>query len=140
MTTAIFRKNLSRLEPAEGSAVELLRGIKQGAEVSVEIRRPRNIKFHRKFFALVRLVYDNQNVCQSQNELLDAIKLMVGHVNQVRLPSGEIAKVPASISFAAMDEPAFNDFWNRAVDVVVRDIIPGLNREDLENEVMQLCL
>ena len=45
---------------AYDSDFEKAKKIKPLKEVKCKITQPRNIKFHRKFFALINLVYDNQ--------------------------------------------------------------------------------
>ncbi len=67
-------------------------------------------------------------------ELLGVCKLRIGHVTIVQTPQGE-ERWPASISFASMDETAFSEFYERAVDWVLSDVIPGLQRQHLDAEV-----
>lgn len=132
---AMFVKSLQSLHPADDEARTLLRTIGQGEMLSVEIHRPRNVKFHRKFFAMLKIVLDNQDYYKSMDDLLDVCKLSIGHYRTVLASKHGLVKIPSSISFAAMDQPAFEAFYDNAVAWVASDVIPGLRRQDLDAEV-----
>ncbi|HEX7720434.1 MAG TPA: DUF1367 family protein [Woeseiaceae bacterium] len=54
--TARFRREGFSLIPVGQSALETLRGIGDGASIFVELWKPRNMKQHRKYFALLNNV------------------------------------------------------------------------------------
>lgn len=139
MTMILMRKGLAgRLEPVDDAGRDFLAKIAAGSVVSAEVKRPRNIGHHRKFFALVNMIWQNQTRYKSPDELLDAIKVHIGHATAMTLRDGTEVRVPKSISFASMDQAAFDAFWDRVVQVVCAEIIPGLNRDDLERELLDL--
>ncbi len=107
---------------------------KQGKTVRVEVTEPRNSGHHRKFFAMLKIVLDNQDFYRSMDELLNVCKLAIGHVQVAQTARGPV-RWPASISWAKMDQTAFEGFYNRAVDWVLKEVIPGLARKDLDAEV-----
>lgn len=106
---------------------------KQGKTVKITVTEPRNIGHHRKFFAMMKVVFENQDH-YSKDELLNVCKLAIGHVEVCQTPRGPV-RWPASISFAKMDQAAFDDFYNRAVQWVMTEVIPGLAQKDLDAEV-----
>ena len=143
MTVLLLHKTLSgNLATIDDAGKELLAKIGRGEIVSAEIKRPRNIKFHRRFFAMLNLVLANQSHYQSLDDLLDVCKLRIGHVKVIQTKHGEV-RIPKSISFAALDDAAFSAFYDRAVDWVIAEVIPGLRRADLdeevENEIMEFA-
>ena len=115
-----------------------MRRLKQGEIVEVELTKPRNPQFHKKFFAMLQIVLANQEHYQSIDDLLAVCKLRTGHTRKIQTAHG-IYEVPESISFAAMDDVAFGDFYDRAVHWVCQEVIPGLKRNGLDEEV-QLAL
>ena len=127
-------KNLGALRPVDEAGEAVFRHIAQGEVVTVELKRERNIMHHRKLFAMLQLVLDNQEHYKSIEDLLDVAKLRTGHVRTVQTRDGEV-RIPRSISFAALDQDGFNDFYNRACAWVVDEVIPGLKRKDLDAEV-----
>jgi hypothetical protein len=89
-----------------------------------DVKKPRNVAFHRKFFALVGIVFKNQDKYISQDDLLTEIKLKTGHYKEHITTKGEIIYLPKSISFAKMDEMSFSSFYDKAVDVVLQYFMP----------------
>ena len=134
MTRILVVKNLGALRPVDDAGEAVLRRIGQGEIVTVELKRERNVQHHRKLFAMLQIVLENQDYYKSIDDILDVCKLRIGHVRTVATKQGEV-KIPSSISFAAMDQDAFNDFYNRACGWVVSEVIPGLQRKHLDAEV-----
>ena len=134
MTRFLVVKNLGVLRPVDEAGEEILRHVGQGEIVAVEMKRPRNVAHHRKFFAMLSIVLENQSYYKSVEDILDVCKIRIGHVRTVQTKDGEV-KIPESISFASMDQDAFNGFYNRACGWVVTEVIPGLQRKHLDAEV-----
>jgi len=134
----VFRKTLSGLKPADESAEEALRKIAINSVVAIKLKRPRNLGHHRKFFALLKIVFENQELYKSEQALLAAIKIATGHCVPLVLADGTKAFVPSSISFASMDQAEFEAFWEKVVSLVCTKIIPNLRREDLEAEILTM--
>lgn len=133
----IMRRSGQSLVPVDEAGFEDLDLIKSDF-VLVLVKQERNLAFHRKFMALIRLIYQNQSRYTSVDELLDVIKVLVGHSRVAISPNGEEVHSPKSISFAKMSEPEFRAFFDKVVDAVCQHIIPGLQREDLEREILEL--
>jgi len=128
----------TRLGAADPISAEAIAGIKLHETVTASIRRPRNGKHHRKLFALLKLVFDNQNTFATTEQLLDALKLATGLFDVGKTVDGIPFASPKSISFAAMDQNAFEQWYDKAIEVVLTKIIPNMNREDLEMQVMEM--
>ncbi len=136
---ALFRRALRSLEPdpADEGAAELMRSIRLGECVSVEVKRPRNIQHHRLFFALLNLVFENQEHFKTVDELRFALCIAIGHADPVVTRSGTHMK-PRSISFGKMDQAEFNTFFDRAVNFICTEVLPGMDSEALRNEVEEM--
>lgn len=135
-------KTLSGLAPADEEAREALKRFRVGETLSAEIRKPRNVQFHRKFFALVGLVFENlpedlEQKYRSTEELLTEIKFQVGHFDEHRTIGGKTMCIPRSINFASMDELEFSKFYKSVVDVVCSRILKGVTSQQLEEELVQ---
>ena len=112
-----------------------------GETVMCSIRKPLNYEFHKKFFALVRLVFNNLpehivrmlNV-RSEEDMLDCFKLQLGLYRQVWHGRRPVVKL-GSISFAAMDETEFQKFYNRCIDITLTTFLRGTTRQELIDEV-----
>lgn len=104
---------------------------KQGKTLRVEVTEPRNIGHHRKFYAMIAILVDNSSY--SKDEIVNLIKLGIGHVEMCRTPNG-IERWPASIAFHAMKDEQFRDFYDRSVNWVLSSLIP-MARGQLDAEV-----
>lgn len=136
-TEVLLVKNLNRLEAADPISAESLEAIPHGTCISATLRRSRNVKHHRKFFAMLNAVYESQNRYPTVSHLLAVIKIMTGHYDVFPVRGKETFFVK-SINFNSMDQAEFESFYNHAVDIIVKEIIPGLDKKDLENRVMEL--
>ena len=130
-TTAIMVKRLGGLRPAHDADAEMLRTVPENALLKVTWTRPRNIRFHNKFFAMLGIILANQVTYKSMDQLLHVCKLRIGHVEVQKTAQGDV-EIPKSISWAKMDETEFSAFYNRAVDWVLSEVIPGLQRQHLD--------
>ena len=134
MASFIAVKKLKALYPADEAGEAILRTLGQGELVEITLRRPRNLKFHAKFFSMLSIILQNQDYYKSIDDLLDVTKLAVGHCRTIRTKQGDV-KIPMSISFAALDDSGFADFYDRVIVWVCSDVIPGLKRGDLDEAV-----
>lgn len=107
------------LVPADIAAEEFLNDVKVDREVLVTVRLPRHPEHHRWFFWFLNRIVQNVPGWDDIDDLLDAIKLAVGHVRRIQmLTTSETILIPKSISFAAMGEERFKRFVARAKHVL----------------------
>ncbi len=128
-----FVRRGGALFPADIAADEFLAAIPEGREVMVTIRRGRSVPQHRLMFGVLRKVVDNSEIWNDESELLDAVKLAVGHTELRMTLDGKGYRAPKSISFAAMGQDHFQRFFNRAMYVLGRML--GVAPETLLAEV-----
>lgn len=129
--------------PLDDNDWEQKRLLKIGTDVKVSITQPRNIKFHRKLFALLTITFDNlpervqvaTNI-QSVESLLAAIKIDLGYFDAVNINGREIVKLQ-SINFAKMSEQDFERFYDLAVTDILNNYLLGTDRKALLEEVQQ---
>lgn len=141
-------KKMGILKPYDRTDAEQLGKMREGEVYRIRVSMPRNIKFHKKFFALLALVFDNlpEEIpakapdgkpiqVKGIDGLLWHIKMQVGHYEQKVTLGGRITYEAKSISFAAMDEAEFSTFYNSAVDVIIKYFLPETNAEELEEMI-----
>jgi hypothetical protein len=110
-----------------------------GELVSFSWKRERNPGFHRKFFALVTYVKDNSEVFDTKAKATTAVKIAAGHVEWEMSPvTGELVPIPKSISFDAMDQNEFDQFYSDAIDGIVKHVLPHMNRVDLQTALEEV--
>lgn len=139
MSTPVFmRRHMGALRPIDAASEAALACVLHNEIVQVEIKRPRNLAHHRKWWKLVQVVYPHQSTYPTIEQFHAALKCALGYADSVTLPDGRVMLVSRSISFATMDQAAFEQFYERAVDLICTRIIPRLDREDLMQEVGEI--
>jgi len=133
------------LAPATEDDAELLKSMKLGETYTFEFKKMRNSQFHRKFFALLKIVLDNmpdeirdqRNIHTMDGFLID-LKLLLGHYDLFVSIEGTPMYVPKSISFSAMGQEEFERFYKRTIDIVISKHTAGMDGRELERMVSQV--
>jgi len=102
------------------SDFEVARKLKAGEEYFFEVKKERNIKFHRKLFALLNMVFDNQEHYNNIDHLRKDLTIASGYYETRITIDGEQVMEARSISFSKMDELEFGKFYNAMIDSVVK--------------------
>lgn len=105
---------------------------KQGKTLRCEVTEPRNVRFFRKWWAMIGVLVENSS--WSKDELANLIKLGIGHVVICETPYG-IERWPDSIKFNKMTEDSFRDFYDRSVNWVLQTLFQHLDKGALNQEV-----
>lgn len=108
--------------------------LKKDLVYACTIKLERNYKFHKKFFALLRIGHENtklQNI--SEDAYRDYITMKSGYYEIIKIDNKKIP-VAKSIAFDKMDEAEFQVLFNKALTVVAVDI--QATKEVIENELM----
>lgn len=142
-------KKLGVICPADIAEAERMGKMREGEEYLIRVSMPRNLRFHRKFRVLLQLVFDNLPeeipaktpdgkpiVIHSVEELHWHIKMQIGHYEQRVTLGGRITYEAKSTAFSAMDEAEFQDYYSRAIDVILKYFLPGTGREELEEIIV----
>ncbi len=120
MKLTIVKQQDNSFKVAYDSDYETLKKFKVGDLLECEIRKPRNYKFHKKFFALLNLVYQNQETYNNIDDLREDLTVASGFYESRNNLQNEPVKKAKSISFAKMSEDDFGKFYNSIVDVIVK--------------------
>lgn len=139
MATDLYMvRKLSSLVPSDRMSEELLRELPEGAVLKAVVTSPRNLKHHRKFMALMQVIFPHQTTYPTMDSLRKAIAVALGYGDTIKFPDGRIMLIPKSISFAKMDQTAFTEFYDRALELVQTKILPSVDSDDLEREVNEI--
>lgn len=129
------------LTPKYESDREEFKKLKRNAEVVVEIKKGRNIEFHKKYFALLKLTFENfperledkLNV-HSVEDLRTRIKIDLGLYDISHYGNQSII-IPKSIAFDKMDETEFEKFYRMSVNHIIKNYLKGVSNEQIEEEI-----
>ncbi|QIL40997.1 DUF1367 family protein [Pedobacter sp. HDW13] len=135
MKLSLVKQLNNTFKVAFDSDYEKLQKIKPNEMVECEITKPRNYKFHKKFFALINLVFDNQEIYQHLDDLRHDLIVESGYFESRPNLYGEEIKKPKSISFAKMDEYEFNELYSAVLDTIIKHF--NFDRQDIIDNVEQ---
>ena len=129
-----LRNTLHGLIPLYPSDYDEKRKLKIGEDYQAEIKQPRNIGFHRKFFALLNLGFENQDHYQDKDTYRQIKTMECGYFKTVTTERGKEVYLPESISFASMDNDEFEQLYNTMVQKLITDL--KITVEDIEAEII----
>lgn len=117
---------------------EEFRKIGDGELFTVEFHRPRNLPFHRKFFALLKVAFENQEFYATMEQFRTAVLVGLGWCETFILQSGEVCYIPKSISFAKMKQDEFERVYSDVLDYLVREHVCGTDPRQLSYEAERI--
>jgi len=141
-------KTLTGLAPADAEAEEFLRKKKLGSVLSAEIRQVRNYAFHKKWFALLNIGFENwepkdviwsHGVPEKNFDRFRAdIIILCGLYDSVFRLDGSVRIEPKSVSFAKMTEETFAVLYSKTIDVLIKHVYnSNIDAEELERIVQK---
>lgn len=139
MAKVKFTKVSGILAPMGIEAEAWMGTLKAGQLVEVDITKPRNYQFHKKYFALVNYAFENWDTPEGDGEknidrFRDELVIMAGFYTKVWTIDGELRLIPKSVSFASMEQAEFDALYSKTLDVLLAKILPS----HTENDINQL--
>lgn len=150
MKLALIRRGPA-LIAADQQTADYIAGLKMGEGVTGEFRKARNIRFHRRLFALLQFAfsywepiaseYKGQPVAKEFDRFRKDVLILSGFGRPVYNVRGEVRMEAESLSFSAMDDARFAEVYKAILDTVWRHIMSKsgfLTVEDVDNAVNEL--
>lgn len=122
-----------KLVPVFNSDLEEIVKLKQNTDYKFEVVHPRNYEFHKKFFALINLGFENQDKYNDYTEYRTIKTMQAGFFKMIITDKGKVF-IPESISFASMDEIEFEGVYKRVLDVICSEV--GLTSKEIAEELI----
>jgi hypothetical protein len=135
---AIYRRTLEGFVPANGVAQEFFAKAKLGELVTLKGVKTRGLKFHRLYFAILRLISENSDPHITEEQALYLAKVGAGCGQWMNTGRKELF-VPGSISFAAMDGAAFDEFVKASIPPLVSRFMAGTAPEAVIREALEVA-
>jgi hypothetical protein len=130
----LVKKTHGGLKPCYDTDYEIYSKIQINEEFEIDYKKKRNAKFHKKFFALLKLFYENQDVYNNIEDLrLDLIKESGRFEEVINIFTGEVFKKANSISFGSMDEITFSELYEDCKTIICKHL--GIGKEVIEEEI-----
>lgn len=132
---ALIRTLSGNFKPAYDSDIELSKKIKINQVYEFEFKQPRNYMFLKKFFALVNLVYQNQEQYNNIEHLRRDLIIESGNYDLRHDLNGVEIREAKSISFASMSQIEFDKLYCDVIDVIVKYF--HFDKQDIIDNVEQ---
>ena len=140
MSEIILRKRGGSLIPVDDQGRELLAKLREGRDVGCSIVAHRNPRHHRLYWAIIKFLSEHADMfANTDTDVISvALKLATGLVRVfVDQDTGKTVMVPKSISWGAMDQTRFNEFFDKACATIAQRWMPaGSTPEDVRRELI----
>lgn len=137
MTDIFLRRTLSGFAPDTDDDQEAVKRFRLNEVVRADVVKPRNIRFHRKWFALVKVgyqlweefcprhQYNGTEVLPEFERFRKDVTILAGYAKPVINVKGELRLEAESISFASMDDERFEKLYSATINVLLNKILAG---------------
>lgn len=131
------------LKPCYDADYEERKKLRIGQEYVADIKMPRNIAFHRKYFALINCAWEYQQE-KSQRHFKDnvecfrkTVEIAAGHCDTAySLKRREWLEIPRSVAFDKMDEAGFQDLYERVKTVLFSVFLKHIPEEEFMSNLI----
>lgn len=131
------------LKPLYDTDYDEKKKLRVGVVYRATIRQPRNIDFHRKYFALINCAWEYQPeqvqaFFKNSVELFrKTLQMSAGYCERIySIERQEWVDIPSSISFSSMDEITFQELYSKVFDVILQVFLKHISREEFENNLI----
>lgn len=122
---------------------EKARRIKQNTILKCNIVKPRNIHFHRKFFALINTAWDYLTECQeriygTKEAFRKTLTVAAGYYEPVMdMEEQRFVKAPLSIAFSSMTEDEFSELYEKVKNILFTYVLTNVSPEEFMENLSQ---
>jgi len=95
-------------------------GIPYG-ELIADLKKNRNFKNHRRFFAFINQAFDMQDFYDDKKVFRKVLQLKAGFFDEVISDKGKVIYLPRSIAWDEIDELEFRPLFTKVVNAFIRD-------------------
>lgn len=148
----IFKRIQGGIGPLDTDAHKLMLDTPNNEAVAFDkVIKPRNVKFLKKYFALLNFAFEHWKPGKLSGKVFDGVKpeksferfradltILTGHYKQVIRVNGDTVIEPKSISFASMKEKDFEELYSNTIDVILKHILQNYTKGQLDKVVMDL--
>jgi hypothetical protein len=138
MSRLYLKKDLSGFVPADEPSQQVWAKFKVGEVYRSDLVKPRSYQHHKQAFALLNLVYENQDRYGNFDDFRKAVAMAAGHTQELITIHGEIIRLLKSLSYDALDEVEFSRVF-AAMMTVCACLLHDMGVPELEAEVSKYC-
>jgi hypothetical protein len=129
-----LKRTLTGFVPADEASQEVTRKYKVGDVYRAKVVKPRSYLHHKLCMALLNLTFENQDRYDNFDTFRYGVAVDAGHCEDIIAPSGEVFRMPKSISYDALDEVEFTQVM-ASMMTVCANLLGGMELRELEAQV-----
>ena len=130
----IYMKRAGKsLAPVDGNELDKLTKVRADNVYKVDVKIARDYTRHKRFFAFLKIIFENQDKYSSFNSFRHELTMRTGRFTAHHHISGAISYSPKSIAFDKMSEEEFTDLCSDSIDVALEHFCSNLDNEILWN-------
>lgn len=126
------------LVPADQRSKDRLDKYKNGTVLRTELTKPRNYQFHKKFFAMRDVAFENQERYTDDEEFRKELIIAAGYYVEHHHLDGTVSREAKSMSFGAMDDNEFGELYAKVFWVIINQVLPGADASQFQSAVDQV--
>lgn len=143
----LVKRTSTGLVPVGDVSYEEAKKLKMGESYEVTVKRPRNLRFHRKYFALINTAWDYQTeeikaqcFSNSSKAFRDTILLNTGFCDRIySYKYNAYVDIPRSVAFGSMSEDEFEQVYSKTLDFIIQHLMPkNVTQEEFNANVDEL--
>jgi hypothetical protein len=144
----ILQKTAHGFVPTDQKSAEKLAKYKVGDSFTCTIKRVRNIKFLRKYFALINHAYEcwepetkqykGKEVKKNKERFRKDIQILAGYYEATVNLKGDVRLESKSIAFESMKEEDFEKLYQSVITVIMEKVLTNYTRDDIDRVVDEL--
>lgn len=130
------------LKPCYDEDYDEKKKLKIGEIYTATIYKQRNLKFHRKFFALIRTAWAFQNekrreVFKNSVDIFRAsILLNSGICERIWLAEKkQYVDIPRSLAFDSMEEKDFEECYSKCLDFILKRLVNHISEDEFKRNI-----
>lgn len=147
-------RTLTGFVPADDDSAAVAKRVKIGTTIPADIttRNARSTQWHRRYWLLCSMLAANVESVEiepgcampihSADDMHTALKFLTGLCDTYTVERGNVRtllRVPRSTAFDRMDADEWAAHWNRVLDAVHQQILPGVEIVEVEQELARLA-
>ena len=136
----LVKDQLGRFIPATFEDKEAANKVTVGDAFKGKIIKERNLRFHKKYFGMLKAFYDSQDHYTSFDKFRDEALIEIGHCKTHQSLDGHVSRIPKSISFDTVDNIKFEAIFNKTLHALLIIFIPELVREEFREKLSLMLL
>ena len=142
------------LRPCDEDAHRYIKSLDIGQDIRCKVTKARNLKFHRKYMALLRHAFEcfepqdveipahiaAHGITPEKNfdRFRKDIAILSGFYTASIRVNGDIQMEAKSIAFANMSEDEFAVLYNKTIDTILKYVLKNYSKDDLELVVQEV--